>query len=858
MQRIYEILTGIGKLDEKHRVQMKEMRGFSDETIDGCRFFSGGAYLAGVEGKLIKDFKEEDLLESGVFIKPKGSLTMSPILFEDRVIIPYLNKDNVAYFVRPHKLGLKDVQLEVYQERNFSRTVVLTEGEFKAAAAMQMGVPCVAVPGVGSFSNKHFARMVAQFNSFGVKDVIVMFDNEVKDDPAYPQKYKENPANRWDVQYYAHMMASMLVKEGFLASIATLPDGWRVDGKADIDGALAQGRTGDDLRVVMASALTHKEYLAELPEDAKKVVARKWAKRKFRGTIKKEWGKYHALRAFGSGKHRTEEYVEVSNFTLKIIATHETPEGVVREVVMINEFGDRSGSFPLSAVDMMSNDKFRAFCSGKGNFLWRGKQDELDTIWQEEFLDDDGRHIVELDHVGYIDREKIFLAGNVMFAEGKEIRPDKTGIFWTEKRGVKPMAINVAGGKGSENIGVPLFNFTEFDQREILDHLILAIGETDAKICMGWCGAVMYMKTMFDLAGCFPMLFLSGKRSSGKSHVAKWLMHLFGVETEGIQAHDTTSVGLQRYLGYYSYLPVYMDEYRNIDKVTNKNGLLRNVYNRQAAVKGIRADHGVRVAEVRGTMLLAGQEMPRDNAIMSRSVLVVVSEQKRDRDRNPFNWFVQHKGGFSNVFLRQLRDYKEGTQRFVSKYEEARAYFSGKIPDDRKATNYAAVAAGYWVLFGDDNDFARALTRELVRVHEEIDAEEESVQFWEDLLAMRQAGKIRGKYWVVKTDPYAYSGKDGSAQVAPRAYVYFNGLYNLWAEDYAKRNRETGFTAASLRSVIKNEPYCVNEVDKYGKPPRVRINQIIQRCMVFDLETAPEALRDLVSDEDEAVPPENG
>ena len=62
---------------------------------------------------------------------------------------------------------------------------------------------------------------------------------EIKDDPKLPN-YKPDVTDRYDTQYYAYLMAKMLNKSGFETIIGTLPDSWRVQGKIDIDGALAQ------------------------------------------------------------------------------------------------------------------------------------------------------------------------------------------------------------------------------------------------------------------------------------------------------------------------------------------------------------------------------------------------------------------------------------------------------------------------------------------------------------------------------------------------------------------------------------------------------------------------------------------
>lgn len=819
MNPIYEFIISSASISNEHFEQLREKRGFTAETIKKLRFVSGGNYLLDFEKELIEKHDKSLLLSSKVCIENK-ELCINPMLLKDNILIPYLDKEGKVTHIRPHKFGLKDLPVEIYHEFSISDGVVLTEGEFKAVACYQLGIPAIAIPGISSFSGQNFKRLVKTFNENKVREICIIFDNEVKDSPEFPSRYKENPMDRYDTQFYAWFMAKQLEKEGFSCRVGWLPDGWRVDGKIDLDGALAQGKGFDDITHVIRSAKSPRAFLEDQPKEIQDILIKKDAKRFFRTHIRTDYGKYVATRY---GKKEWDEII--SNFVIDVIATHLTAQGIVREIEFTNEFGQKSSSVSITAEEMYGSDSFGSFCLNKGNFIWRGRREDLANIWESEFLEDDGRYITELDHIGDINSEKLFVFGNVAFSDDGQLRPDTNNIFWNGKRGIKPMSIDVSGRK-EDLLGIPYLSLKQFKAEQLRENLIKAVGETEAKLCLGWCSSVLFMGQMFNEAGCFPILFLTGKRSSGKSHVAKWLMHFFGIETEGIQAQDTTPVGLQRYLGYYSSLPVFVDEYRNNDKVTNKNGVIRNTYNRQSAIKGIKSDFGVRVAPIRGTMIIAGQELPRDNAIMTRSIVVQVTEAKRSLD-NPFNWFTKNKPLFSNVAYQILGNLKDNKNRFVQKYHEAKDYFS-TISDDRKASNYGCVAAGYYVLFGDDQSFAVSMSDEVKRVNVEIEADEESMVFWEDILALKHSGAIDKQYWVVEGD---------------NLFVYFQGLYNLWAEDYARRNREPAFTASSLLAIIKNEKYYI-EQPRDSRRKTLGTSQ--QRCICLDITKAPDAVKDMV------------
>jgi len=432
---IYEFLTAKGKLSPEHKKELIEKRGFSEAVIDEHRFFSGGKYLFEFEKEFTSSFTESDLLNSGIFIKPERSdnITFSSQLIDDRIIIPYLNKEGKAYFIRPHKMGL-EIPIQIYHEKienNTSSFAILTESEFKAVAGNALGFRTIGIPGISSFADTHFPKLTAFIQKCGIKQICIIYDNEIKDNPAYPN-YKEEAFKRYDTEYFSYVMAQSLLKEGIDCRIGRLPDSWRENGKIDLDGALAQKRTKGDIKHVIDEAKNPRTFITDLPQEIQNILNRKLAKKYHRTHISVDWGKYVASRK--SGKTEWEE--TISNFTIKVIARHETIEGIMREVVIVDEFGKHSRSFALASNDMVKRDSFANFVMNKGNYIWLGTNQDMAIIWKGLFLEDDGRHIIEPDHVGWIQEEKIFIFGNMAIdASGEEIRPDKHNIFWREKDG---------------------------------------------------------------------------------------------------------------------------------------------------------------------------------------------------------------------------------------------------------------------------------------------------------------------------------------------------------------------------------------------------------------------------------------
>ena len=821
MNNIYEFLTSHGVLSDKHKQELKTKRGFTDETITKGRFFSGGKYLLELEQEIVKEFTKEDLLQSGVCIESGKELTLSPMLLEDRIIIPYLGASGKAYFIRPHKLGLKEVPIEIYcPDWNLSSDLIIAEGEFKAMAALQLGISAIAIPGIGSFSKEHFPRLIKFLQDAKSRNICIIFDNEIKDNP-HLKNYKDNPADRYDTQFYAYFMARSLDKEGFRTQIGTLPDSWRVDGKADIDGALAQGKTKDDLSQVIVSSKSAKLYVEELPREAQTVIRRKMSLRYFKSHIRKEFGKYTATRRRG----KTEWDEEIANFTMKIIATHQTSEGIIREVQFTNEFGDHSSCFAINPEDMGGAEGFTTFCFRHGNFIWRGTKEDLSNIWEGLFLEDDGRHIVEPDHVGWIESEGMWVFGNVAIdKEGKEMRPDKNHIFWLEKKGIKPVALGVTSGKSQISEGIPYISLTPCDIKEIRSKLADTIGDIEAVKCLGWASAIPYLEDIFDAYGCYPFLFITGRTGSGKSTIAEWITCLFGIEDAGKSISQTTVVAIQRSLGYYSSLPVFLDEFRNTSDIAFKTGFLRNVYNRQSSGKGIKSNFGIREAKVRGTLIIAGEETPNDNAILNRSILIEVV--KKNRETNHYDWFNRNKTKFSHHILEIIKNKKRDKDLFMRVLAEAKDYLTAHAGvDDRTAVNHAVLCAGHAITFGEkDLEFSEMIILEAKKTNIEYQKDNIIHIFIKDLQVMVHSGAIKDQYWLIEDD---------------RVYLYFEALYNIWSADARKRGIDP-FKASSVRGYFKEEEGFIE------LSMRKQINGFWRRCIVLDFKTCNEEIKNLM------------
>lgn len=145
-----------------------------------------------VEVELQKVFTIEQLLLSG-FFKPslRSGITGWPALKPDRIFIPYWVEDNIIGCktrVDPYDIDQESkyaipsgsrIAKHLWSPKPLYGDVIITEGEFKAAAACEVGFTAVSTNGINgaSAAAMHLPKYVKKGK---VKRLFVIYDNEIK------------------------------------------------------------------------------------------------------------------------------------------------------------------------------------------------------------------------------------------------------------------------------------------------------------------------------------------------------------------------------------------------------------------------------------------------------------------------------------------------------------------------------------------------------------------------------------------------------------------------------------------------------------------------------------------------------
>lgn len=856
---IYAAFLRKAALEPEDRAALKKDRGFSDDTINLCQFVSCSPKNREIIEELQKTYTEVDLVEAGLLeIKDSGIVPCSQLLgiynkkkqFVNNICIPYFNADGQPFYLRPHKFGFKGKGINVYvpvRKIEASKPLILAESEFKAAAAVQYGFPAIGVPGIHSFAANHFSRLKDLIIELGVTELVVMYDNEIKNNPLLPN-YKPEVLKQWDTQWRAIDISRKLIKAlpTLKVKIATLPETWMVDGKIDIDGALAAGKAPAEFRSVVYKATNWSDYRDQLHEDARKIIGRKILKEDFLETspIKKITSTGDSIGPIGyyirkEIKVKGEDdkvtfWAPVTNFTMDIYKTIIDGEDHVREVV----FQGQDGIYSEPALCTKGMNIFRDFkiwAWGRGEYHFAGNQEDLDKIWRLEGLLCDGREIIRPEQIGLINTtaKPIWLFGNVLIkSDGTMLTSESgDGVIWDGLVGYSPRSIREDKDKKriTTNAQVPIINldptntFGLAELKTVAKDIEMILGTRTVTLALGWVVACLFSDEIFKKYASFPLLCISGKRESGKSTLATWLMAFAGqpgMEKAGDGIGESSHAGVLRSLSWFSSLPYWLDEYRNDATGKKWDSFLRNIYQRQGPTKGTLGKH-IRSYDINACLMFSGEETPQDNALLSRCIIIPLSKRKKEKDSSKNfeqieNYRMQNL--LSRLVYEVIKQRKKLMPIILEAIDGCKRRLLKEGVGDRIALNYAVAAICYDIIFlaGEDTEVRRQylewVIKESCRNEEEKEREHMLSIFMDDMVALGE--KLSPHYMVYSQN----SNPKGKRRLA----LHFPSFYNEWSKEARKKGMEP-FKRQTILSYIRDEKYYIedNQVKRIqGKPVR--------------------------------------
>jgi len=634
-------------------------------------------------------------------------------------------------------------------------------------------------------------------------------------------------------------MASKLINSGFNTTICEFPKDWRENGKVDFDSALAAGHTKEEFAAIMLGGKAPNEYLRAVTRSLDTITKRYIEKRiKFAAKKKQiiRWDHCYWVPPDEEDEELVQNNRQISNFVIDIKATYydNANDGLRREIVITNEFGDQTRPRIIDPSAMGSVHQFKTFCYSQGNYMFYGNETNLMKVWDWEFSCDEGNMIYEFDHIGKMNGvdefagKDMWVTKDMLICDKTEYRPDDNGVFWVEGVGIRYNTLDADSTATSTSPSVcqiPALSTSEIDFKEMTSHYCAVAGEA-GKLLIGWAvfSLIRPYLTLFNDITPYP--FLYGEKGTGKTTVCQCLMALFGMPDFGTTFTDITKVAITRMMAYYSGFPVWIDEFSNDQRVQSYEPHLKSVYNRMPVIKGTRAAFGVSTYPIRSGLLLSGETVPTMDAVKQRSVLLPM--KLRAASSSSLRWLERHKkklGYFSYYILKNRHAVAKEADEFIKRYYDAAESAIANV-DLRTLKHYSLFAGCYRAFFGEEDVSFNKWILNSMDLQVDVVLKDEVYQFFEDMTLLYADDKINNDFFG--------PGKEDGKEVG---YIWLSAVYDKW-KDFYSRHKEI-HSRESLRESMKSRPYWIDE-------KRVRINGKQRRAVVIDMALAPEIFKDLI------------
>lgn len=552
-------------------------------------------------------------------------------------------------------------------------------------------------------------------------------------------------------------------------------------------------------------------------------------------------------------KKGKEEITEkITNFVIRLNCRYRSQDGnTVRSIRFLSKNGKTSSEFlNIESESMTTKRGFKEFCYSKGDYHFTGSEEDVEDIWKLVSAQDPGKEVFSAFHSGYVAKLGVWLLENCTIKDktGQVYLPDENGVCWDGNCGYTYKPIEVSSHnivRCAPSLIVPS-GHTDNLIKEFAGKLLLNVSTYDALCALGLvCGSVYYSDILRNF-GCFPILWVYGKLQCGKNEFVGFMMRMFGF---GRQDCDSipgirSPVPITRKLCYYGNIPVWFDEYRNsYQNIEMIKGAFRAAYNGIGRSLGAKESQGIIQERTTAPLIISGEELPQDDALMSR--IVITHLKRKDRRDSYYNDVFNLSENCSSHVYNLIKDRShESTKRLVDIIHNKLNTIKSGIHNlnSRMALNYAIALGCYHEFVGlkteELEDYVvhgSAIAKQYSSDEEETEAttnNETLDQFFDSVSVLIQ------KNYFDKISWYKHSKEDDTVA------IWFSALYEEWSVQYRKAHGQSPFTNRTIIDLLKEMPYFVesNKVVRIPSTSSMYSNDL-RKCIVLRYSRLPEHLK---------------
>ena len=413
----------------------------------------------------------------------------------------------------------------------------------------------------------------------------------------------------------------------------------------------------------------------------------------------------------------------------------------------------------LHQADVTKLDRFKEKIEGKGNFLFFERQDKYELF--KAYIYEKTEEAQRVSQMGWnnVGEKGFYAFCNGIIYEGKWKPIDEYGIIRLE----------------NENFYLPAMSkfhktnkFTFVNERRFLhdpkmdispklyfDMLYELYGDNGA-VAFCFYIATLFRDIITDSTRSFPIFNIYGKKGTGKTEFALFLMALFQNNPEVSNLESTTYYAMGEKCAEVSNMLVHFDEYKN--SLSNKHiDFLKGVYDNAGRSKRSSDGEHREATKINCGVMITGQEMPTaDIALFSRVIFLESQKSERTKEgTDKYQQFLKLRYMCPTnitVGLMRYRDnfnagWYDAWKRSLAEIKREVDY---NVIGERFINNWAMMLAAYYCLksFAEDIPFNEKQVHDicihgLTYQHSLCNSTDEIAVFWSMFSKARQLGEIR-------------------------------------------------------------------------------------------------------------------
>lgn len=552
---------------------------------------------------------------------------------------------------------------------------------------------------------------------------------------------------------------------------------------------------------------------------------------------------------FNNGKKGKEH---LSNFLMKSLYLIEGDKSDdSKRIIEIKNEINVERIIDLRIKTLNSLPEFKSQIEKLGKFVYRGSMGYLDLLKLDLF--DNEKHCKEVKNLGW-QSEGFFAFANGIFDNEEFTEVDSHGVvLFKEQYYFTPALSKIyAHIKNSYKndkkfIHIPNKNVSFKKWAKLFNEAHNYNEYHNGSLAILFFIGALFRDHIFEVCeNYFPILFLFGKPSTGKTKMAEGLLAMFGIKQDVLNLSNTTKAGISKKLAEFFNALAFLDEYKNsLDPEIIQ--FSKSIADGQGRNKSdLTSDEKTTSTPINSAAIMAGQEKPTtDIALFTRCLLCTFLE--REFNKAAFDELTDlQKGGLTNVTLEILRNRQFVEQNFKTYFRQAQKEFknlcdlhNSKLMEEKKSpiqiqerliTSISCLYGAYCCVenklefpFTKD-EIKSILLNQIIKQGEMITYSNDVSTFWDYVQDLFYAGLLQEGFHFKISNEFDSENSIHKNML----YLQFKTTHSLYAVQHRKATGKPGMDKDSLMNYLKNTGEFIKTVSN------TRFGKVSNSAHVFD------------------------